>query len=234
MNPYARSQDEVFRIGESARAGFLRRTYLTLFAAVGGFVLLEIALFQTSVPEAMFQFLAGGRYRWLLFLGGFVVLGGLMSRVALAARSRTTQVLGLAGYVVIEGLIFLPLLLVANSYADGGVIQSAAFVTLAAFAGLTATVFITGQDFSFLRGVVVYGFVIALVAIVAGVLFGFQLGTWFSIGMVGLAGASILYETSNVLHHYPEDRHVAAALSLFASVAIMFYYVLILFLGARD
>jgi len=70
-------------------------------------------------------------------------------------------------------------------------------------------------------------------AIVGGVLFGFHLGTWFSVAMVGFAGAAILYDTSNVLHHYPEDRYVAASLELFASVALMFWYVLRLFM-ARD
>jgi len=54
--------------------------------------------------------------------------------------------------------------------------------------------------------------------------------------MVGLASASILYDTSNVLRHYSEDSHVAAALELFASVALMFWYVLQLFmsLNRRD
>lgn len=39
--------------------------------------------------------------------------------------------------------------------------------------------------------------------------------------------------TSPALHRYPEDRHVAAALELFASVALMFWYVLRLFLSRR-
>ncbi len=72
---------------------------------------------------------------------------------------------------------------------------------------------------------------LALVAIVGGIVFGFELGTWFSVAMVGFAGAAILYDTSNVLHHYPQDRYVAAALSLFASVALMFWYVLRLFMS---
>ena len=75
--------------------------------------------------------------------------------------------------------------------------------------------------------------VLALVAIVAGVIFGFNLGTWFSVGMVGLAGAAILYDTSNIIRRFPEDKHVGAALQLFASVALMFWYVLSLFLS-RD
>ncbi len=73
----------------------------------------------------------------------------------------------------------------------------------------------------------------ALVLVIAGAIFGFQLGTYFSVAMVGIAGAAILYDTSNVLHHYPEDRYVAAALELFASVALMLWYVLRLFLSRR-
>jgi len=76
-------------------------------------------------------------------------------------------------------------------------------------------------------------FAVALMLIVAATVFGFQMGPIFSVAMVGLAGAAILYDTSKVLHHYPEDRYVAAALELFASVALMFWYVLRLFLASR-
>ena len=71
-----------------------------------------------------------------------------------------------------------------------------------------------------------YGSILALVAIIAGAIFGFQLGTFFSVAMVGFAGAAILDDTSNVLRNFPEDRYVAAALQLFSSVALMFWYVL--------
>ena len=73
----------------------------------------------------------------------------------------------------------------------------------------------------------------ALVLIAAGTLFGFQLGTFFSVAMVAFAGAAILYDTSNIIHHYSEDRYVAAALELFASVALMFWYILSLFLSSE-
>ena len=52
--------------------------------------------------------------------------------------------------------------------------------------------------------------------------------------MVGLAGGAILYDTSNVLHHYPQDRYVGASLALFASVALMLWYVLRLFMASDD
>ena len=89
------------------------------------------------------------------------------------------------------------------------------------------------RGLSFLRGILMWGGILALVLIVGGTIFGFNLGTYFSVAMVGLAGASILYDTSNVLHHYPEDRYVGAALELFASVAMMLWYVLRLFLSRR-
>ncbi len=220
-------------MGVDARAAFLGRTYATLFGAIVAFVLIEVAVFQTSLPESMAGFLAGSSLRWLLFLGAFVLLGSLASRVAVTARTTGAQYAALATYVLLEALIFVPLLLVAERYA-GGVIGSAALVTLAAFTGLTAIVYVTRKDFSFLRGVVMYGGIVALVAIVAAAIFGFTLGMWFSVAMVALAGGMILYDTSNVLHHYPEDRHVAAALALFASVALLFWYVLLLFLQSRD
>ncbi len=151
---------------------------------------------------------------------------------AFSAQSLGAQYAALAGFVVAEAIIFVPLLHMAQRVAEG-VIQSAALVTLLGFAGLTAVAFVTRKDFSFLGGLLRWGFIIALVLIVAGVLFGFHLGTFFSVAMVALAGAAILYDTSNVLHHFPEDRYVGAALQLFASVALMFWYVLRIFMS-RD
>ena len=67
---------------------------------------------------------------------------------------------------------------------------------------------------------------IAMGLIVAGILFGFDLGLWFSVGMVILASGSILYQTSNLIHKYQEHQHVAAALGLFASLMLLFWYIL--------
>ena len=73
----------------------------------------------------------------------------------------------------------------------------------------------------------------ALLTIIAGSLFGFALGTYFSVAMVALAGGAILYDTSNIIHNYPEEQHVGAALELFSSITMMFWYVIQLFMG-RD
>jgi FtsH-binding integral membrane protein len=212
------------------RSRFIARTYNHLFGAILAFTGIEIFLFQSGLAEPMARAMLGSS--WLLVLGGFVVVSWLASSFAYKSTSITTQYLALGGFVLAEAVIFVPMLYMANQYAPGA-ISSAAVVTLVGFAGLTAVAFTTRKDFSFLGGMLRWAGVVALLAIVGAVIFGFELGTWFSVAMVGVAGAAILWDTSNVLHHFPADRHVAAALQLFSSVALMFWYVLRIFMSRR-
>jgi len=220
----------VIDLDARSRGTFVSRTYSHLFGAITAFTLIEIFLFKSGLAAPMANAMLSGS--WLLVLGGFVVVSWLASRTAHMATSKAAQYAALAAFVVAESIIFVPLLYVANRVAPGA-ITSAAAVTFFAFTALTLVVFMTRKDFSFLRGILCWGGIIALALIVGGAIFGFQLGTYFSVAMVGLAGASILYDTSNVLHHYPEDRYVGAALELFASVALMLWYVLRLFMSRR-
>lgn len=220
----------VSELDVESRGTFVSRTYAHLFGAICGFISIEVVLFKSGLADKIAQALLG--ISWLAVLGGFMVVSWLASRTAHMAKSKAAQYGALSAFVVAESLLFVPLLWIANNVAPG-VITSAAAVTFLAFAALTAVAFLTGKDFSFLRGLLFWGGIMALALIVAGVVFGFQLGTYFSIAMVGFAGAAILYDTSNVLHHYPEDRYVAAALELFGSVALMLWYVLRLFMGRR-
>jgi len=214
-----------------ARARFIARTYNHLFGAIVAFAAIEFALFKTGLAFEIARAMMG--VSWMLVLGGFMVTGWLASRVAHTSRSLPAQYAALAGYVMVEALIFVPLLVFANTVAPGA-ISSAGIVTILGFAALTGIALVTRKDFSFLRSLVIWGGVGAMLLIFGGFLFGFELGTFFSVAMVFLAGAAILYDTSNVVHHYPEDRYVGAALQLFASVALMFWYVLRIFLSSRD
>ena len=202
-----------------------------MLGAILGFTVLEVMLFTNGLAEPIARTMLGGS--WLVVLGAFMLVSWLASRAAMNATSLGTQYAALAGFVVAEAIIFVPLLYIANTTAPG-TIQSAALVTMMGFVGLTAVAFSTRKDFSFLGGMMRWLGMMALVLIVASVIFGFELGTWFSVAMVTFAGAAVLYDTSNVLHHFPEDRYVGAAMQLFASVALMFWYVLRIFLGSRD
>ncbi len=214
----------------SPRARFISRTYTHLLGAVLGFTLLEVVLFQTGAAASIANALLGTS--WLLVLGAFMLVSWLATRAAHTARSLAVQYAALSAFVVAEAIVFVPLLYLAEASAPG-TIRSAALATLLGFAGLTAVAFITRMDFSFARGLLLWGGVVALVTIVVASLFGFQLGTWFSMAMIAFAGVAILYDTSNIIRHFPEDRYVAASLELFASVALMFWYILRLF-SSRD
>lgn len=230
-NPEAFPQPiPVAELDDNSRGRFISRTYNHLFIAISAFTLIEIFLFKSGMAEPMAQAMLGTS--WLLVLGGFMVISWIARGMAHKAESKVAQYAALSLYVVGQAVIFVPLLYVADKYAPGA-ITSAAAITFIAFTALTLVVFFTRKDFSFLRGVLMWGGIIALVLVVGGAIFGFNLGTYFSVAMVALAGAAILYDTSNVLHHYPEDRYVAASLELFASVALMLWYVLRLLMSRR-
>ncbi len=224
----------VAQASEDIRSRFIVRTYNHLFGAIALFTLIEIVLFKSGVAERIASALMGN---WLLVLGGFMLVGWFSSRAAATSKSLGSQYLALVAFVAAEAIIFVPLLFVANAYSqqtDGSnVIASAAGTTILGCAGLTVVAFVTRKDFSFLRSFLMWGGIVALLLIVASFLFGFQMGTWFSVAMIGFAGAAVLYDTSNVMHHYEEDRYVAASLQLFSSIALMFYYVLMLFTSRR-
>lgn len=222
---YAQSEP-VIGINSARRAQFVTRTYTHLLAAILGFTAVEVVLFKSGLALPIAQAMLG--VSWLLVLGGFMVSGWLFSGMAARAQSIGVQYLALAGFVFVEAIIFVPLLVIAEINAPGA-IQSAALVTLLGFSGLTAIAMMTGKDFTFMGAFLRWIGVGALLLIVGGVIFGFQLGTYFSVAMVVFAGATILYSTSKILRTYPEDRYVSAALELFASVALMFWYVLRLF-----
>jgi FtsH-binding integral membrane protein len=74
---------------------------------------------------------------------------------------------------------------------------------------------------------------VALGVIVCSLLFGFSLGNVFAGVMVAFAAGYILFHTSQVLHQYPTNAHVGAALALFASVALLFWYVLRIMASSR-
>lgn len=209
------------------RSNFIWRCYAHVVGAILAFAAVEVYLFQSGVAAAIAQPMLE---HWLLVLGGFMLAGWGASHVAHRVQSLQAQYAALAAFVVAEALIFAPLLYIA-AVMQPGVIDSAAGITILGSMGLIAVATITRRDFSFLRGLLVWGGVLALVAIIGGVLFGFAIGTWFSVAMIGFAGAAVLYDTSNIMHHYPQDKYVAASMALFASIALMFWYVLRLFMS---
>ena len=220
--------------GVNERMNFVRRTYAHLGGAIGLFVLLEYAFLQTELAYRWATWALQGS--WLIVMVLFIGVAWLADRWAHSNVSRSRQYMGLGLYVVAEVFIFAPLLILASHMADDPyLIHKAGLLTVALFAGLTGTVFITKKDFSFLRGILAVGSMVALGVIVVSLIWGFALGTIFSALMVALAAGFVLYDTSQVLAHYRPTQHVAASLALFASIALMFWYILSLLMSlGRD
>lgn len=209
---------------------FLRRTYLHLLGAVVAFVGVEVLLFQSGIAQALAPVMSSN---WLIVLGGFMLLGFVTRYFTNKRSSLSMQYVEMGVTILLQALIFIPLLVYAVYFTDTSVLSSAVAVTLTIFTVMTAVVAYTGKDFSFMGPFLAVLGIAALIAIVGSILFGVTLGFYFSLAMVVFAAAVVLYETSKIQHTYGRDEHVSAATGLFASVALLFYYVLMTFVS-RD
>lgn len=214
------------------KADFYKKTYLHVALAILAFIGVETVLLQI-VPDQVIFAMFGQRYIWLLIIGVFWLASVLATKWSLSL-SKSTQYLGLGFYILLEAVIFLPLIKIATLYAGPQVIYQAAMLTIAMFAGISFVAFTSKRDFSFLRNIIVIGGFIALGLIVGGMLFGFNLGLWFSVGMVILASATILYQTSKLKDSYSTNQYVGASLQLFASIMLLFWYILSILMSRRS
>jgi FtsH-binding integral membrane protein len=221
----------VAALSTEARSTFIWKCYAHVVGALFALVGIEVYLFSSGAAYPIAQTMLQSPMAVLI---GFVALSWGAGHVAHRLESSMAQYAAFGAFVVLWAIMFVPLLAMALAMdPTGTMIQSAGVVTVVGCVGLVATAMITRKDFSFLRGVLVWGFFVALMLIGASWLFGWNLGTWFSVGMIAFAGIAVLYDTSNIMHHYPQDKHVAASMALFASIAMMFYYILRLFMS-RD
>jgi FtsH-binding integral membrane protein len=211
------------------RSEFIWKTYAHVVGAILAFAAVQVYFFQSGIAERIAVPMLSN---WMLVLGAFMLGGWGATHVAHRLESMAAQYAAFAFFIVMEAVIFVPMLYIA-AMTQPGVIESAAGVTIIGSVALIATAMIMRKDFSFLRGIMIWGGMLAMVGIFASLFFGFELGTWFSVAMIGFAGAAVLYDTSNIMHHYPKDRYVAASMALFASIALMFWYILRLFMS-RD
>jgi FtsH-binding integral membrane protein len=222
------------RLSDVDRVAFYRKTYAHVAGGVLVFILFEYLLLQSqTIIDFMLSMTEG--YKWLIMLGGFMFATNYAEGMALKTTDKNKQYLAYGIYIFFEALIFVPMIYIAAYYMESGpeILNQAAIVTLALFTGLSATVLLTKKDFSFLKTGLTIGFFIAIGLIIAGTLFGFNLGLWFSVGMCLLAGGSILYQTSNLVKKYGVEDYIPAALGLFASLMLLFWYILSIFMS-RD
>jgi FtsH-binding integral membrane protein len=240
--PYARFGTAAIDAPVDARKTFLKKTYMHLTMAIYALVALEFLYFNAFPLDQWVPSLFAMRWGWLALFGGYMVVSWTADRWARSATSPGVQYAGLFGYVFAFSVILCPLLWIANHFStniggrDFSPIAVAAIATLAVFGVLTGIVFLSRKDFSFLGPILGISSLLIFGAIILGAFGLLNLGTGFCILLVVFASGAILYDTSNVLHHYRTDQYVAAALALFASVGLLFWYILqiVISLSGRD
>ena len=236
MNPYSSpyAYNMVADSPESARAEFIRKTYGHLAGAIALFAILEYLFLSLGYGETALVMLGTSRYSWLIVLGAFMLVSWVAESWATNGTSMAMQYAGLMLYTVAEAVIFLPMIALAVELTgDLSLLTQAGLITAAMVLGISAVALTTKKDFSFIGGFLRIAGFVALGLIVASFILPISLGLWFSAAMVVFASGAILYNTSNLIHRYRPGQHVAAALSLFASVALLFWYVLRILMSLR-
>ena len=228
------------------RAAFFRRTYGLVAIGFAAFAALLAIFFvgfdqRSGIAFAVFAGLGSmisslGGWSILLVMLAFWGATTVAQSLAFNRASRGTQYAGLGLYVILEALIFIPLIgyvILSTKGNASTVLLPAGIVTAGMIAGLTALVFMTNLDFSFLKVAIVLGSFAAIAIVIVAAIAGLSLGAWFSIAMIVLMATVILYQTNEIKNTLETDQHVAAAFILFSSFVTLLFYVIRFFAGGR-
>lgn len=215
-------------IPDELKVAFYKKAYSHVAGGVLVFFIVEFILLQSNVIVEFMQSMTQG-WRGLILLVGYMFMTNYAESSAMKTKDKNKQYIAYGIFILAEAIIFIPLITLVKYSGGIEILNQAAIATLSLFTGLTAVVFVTRKDFSFLKSALTIGFFIAIGLIVAGILFGFDLGLWFSVGMSLLAAGAILYQTSNLIKNYNNEQYIPAAIGLFASLMLLFWYILRIF-----
>lgn len=188
------------------RMSFIRKVYALFFVAtlfaIGG------AGLGLSFPPLM---MAAAQHPWIVLI---LMLGGVMGAQAVR-HVPGLNLLALFGFTTLTGVMISPVLYIIGQINPASIIQ-AGVLTVGIFGGLTAYVFISRRDFSFLRGMVVTGLIVVILAGILNIFIGSTaLGFAVAAATLLLFSGFVLYDTSNIIRRYPTNEYVAGALSLY-------------------
>jgi FtsH-binding integral membrane protein len=231
----------VAQADQNDAASFYRKTYGLVALAFAGFAGLLYTFFELTPVAKLFMNTLGslynslGSFSWLIVLGVFWGGSYFAQKLAANRASRESQYAGLALYVLLEALIFIPLI---NIVSAGGnpkeILVPACALTGALVLGLTLAVQFTRVDFSFLRIVIVVGSICAIGAIIMFSIMGINPGTWFALAMILLMATVILYQTHQIKNSCSTEDYVMAAFILFSAFVTLLFYVIQFFMGRRS
>jgi FtsH-binding integral membrane protein len=215
------------------RVHFIRQVYTHVAGAWLAFFIFECVLLMLPITYSFTALVLSLPFGWMGVLCLCMGVGWMARILVNGGLPIHYQYFGLGFYVLAEAIVFAPLVIIALMTAGPALLINAVLLSGALFAGLTAVVFVTKKDFSFLGSILTVAGCVSLGLIVCSIFFGFNLGLLFSAAMIVVAGGAILYDTSRILHEHKSDEYVSAALELFASMALLLWYVIRILMGAR-
>lgn len=210
--------------GVAERVTFIRKVYALFFAAtlfaVGG------VFIGFNFPPLM---IAAAQHPLIMF---FLMIGGIFAAQAVRHKPGINLV-ALFSFTTLTGIVISPLLYLIGRTNPASITQ-AGLLTVGIFGGLTAYVFLTKRDFSFLGGMLTVGLIIIVLASLMNIFIG-SLGMGFAlaVGVLLLFSGFVLYDTSNIIRRYPTTEYVAGALDLYLDAFNIFLAVLRLLNSGR-
>jgi modulator of FtsH protease len=225
---YSFTPDAISLAG-TARLAYIRKvyTYFSMAIAVGiggALIAMNTSLVYFSVQHP--------------FIGLIVFLG--MAIFASSSAGNPTRALPtLLGFTFVSGVIISPTLFaIAHGYIRGtgpGVIYDALFLTSLVFGALTAYVFITKKDFSYMGASLMIGlFMVIGISVVNLFVQSSTIDLALSSIIVILFSGFILYDTSRILRNAHEIPPTLAALNLYLDFLNLFMAILRLLSRSRD
>jgi len=168
------------------------------------------------------------------FLAYILIMFAMFALLRMTASRFPLNLIGLGVFAVFEGLLTGPLVYYVVGTSGVEVVAQAAILTTVVFGSLTLFAWTSKKDFSFMRGALWAGLGVLVGFILLSFLFGYSASGWgVSAAFVLLMAGFVLYDTSNIMRHYPIDQAPAAAAGLFLNFVIMFRNILML-LARRD
>jgi FtsH-binding integral membrane protein len=235
QNPYGQqnpfSSSTGWTVAESpaeVQSAFILKTYALFFAGIlaavvmGGITLntplYDIALMLRQIP---------------LLACGLLIVGGIAAQAV--SRIEGLNYAALFGFTSLVGFLLTP---IVDRYESmfPGIVAQAGFLTVVIFGALTAYVFVTKKDFSFMGGMLCVGGIGLFIAILANA-FWFQsagIGYWIAWISLFLFSGFVLYDTSQIIHRHDPKSYCAAALDLFIDFYMIFMSLLQILAGSRD
>jgi len=227
-NPTLAFTPDALEVVGVARVAYLRKVYSYFGLGMLGGVIGSLIAMNTGLA----LFMAHN------FFIGIIALFGMLFLANKNAANPATALPTLFAFTFVSGVILSPtLFFIARRYIPGigvEVIYEALFLTSLIFAGLTAYVFVTKKDFTYMGATLMIGLFLVIGVSLVNLFFA-SANVSLAVAVVTsiLFSGFILYDTSRIIRNAHAVPPTMAALSLYLDFLNLFMALLQILTGGR-